>query len=121
MSEFDALIDAMRRQGATVTRAGSGHWKISLNGTTVVAAYSPSDKRAVDNLRGDLRRAGLLPRQRFKLTDEEAEFMARLTEHGRGMRCSELPPKRLLDKGFVRVAKRSKGWMVWLTDKGLTW
>lgn len=117
MSEYDELINELRRAGATVTRAGSGHWKISMNGITVIAAKSPSDHRAIHNLRAELRRSGLLPRRRFRLTDEEADFLARLVEHGRGMRVPMLPPKRLLDKGFIRTAKRSKGWMVWLTDK----
>lgn len=117
MSEYDELINELRRMGATVTLAGSGHWKISMNGTTVIAARSPSDHRAIDNVRADLRRAGILPRPRGKLSDEEAEFLARLVEHGRGMRVPTMPPKRLLDKGLIRTAKRSKGWMVWLTEK----
>lgn len=115
---YQQLLDEARRAGAVITLTGSGHWRISKGSEVVFCAQTPSDTRAVANLRAELRRHGLLQRSRFRLTDEEQAFLVHCIDHNQGVRCSELPPKRLRDKGFVRTAKRSKGWMVWVTDKG---
>jgi hypothetical protein len=119
VDDYQALINEARKAGATVRQSPRGHLKIILpNGNLVVASLSPSDRKAHHNLRAELRRQGLLPRNGFTLTEEEQAFLTELAGHESGMRSTELPPKRLLDKGLVRISKRSKGWMVWLTEKG---
>ena len=115
---YTQLLERARKYGAKTELTGRGHWKITKGDHVVFVSQTPSDVRAVKNLRALLRRHDMLPRPHPKLTDEEVDFLTRLSEHGRGLRCAELPPKRLLDKGFVRIAKRSKGWIVWLTEKG---
>lgn len=122
MSDYDELIDYMRRQGATVTLTGSGHWKIHKDGVTVIAAHSPSDPRALHNIRAELRRHGLLPRRtKFKVTPVELEFLCRF-EDGR-LRGKDDIPQRLQAKELIKVCNRYKhgrliGWQAWLTDEG---
>lgn len=115
---YQKLLDEARRAGAITTLTGSGHWKIAKGKAVIFCSQTPSDTRAVANLRAELRRNGLLQRSQFRLTDKEETFLGLCILQGQGMRCAERPPKRLLDKGFVRIAKRSGGWMVWVTDKG---
>ncbi len=66
MNDIQFLIAQARQQGFTVERRGSGHWLFRPPNRTdplVVVSGSPSDHRAVANMRGQLRRAGLdLPR-----------------------------------------------------------
>ena len=48
------------RQGWSVRRTGSGHWKFtSPQGMVVISSATPGDRRAMANLRAYLRRAGL--------------------------------------------------------------
>jgi len=116
MDDYVALIKEAQKAGAVV-RQGRRHLKITTpDGRLIVASLSPSDRKAHHNLRAELRRAGLLPRNGFQPTEEEQVVLDQLVDGGQ--RMTELPPKRLLDKGLVRASKRSKGWMVWLTEKG---
>ena len=44
--------------GATARKTGGNHWKINLpNGGIVIASNTPSDRRALQEIRSDLRRA----------------------------------------------------------------
>jgi hypothetical protein len=115
---YQQLLDEARRAGATITLTGSGHWKIAKGSEIVFASQTPSDNRAVANLRAELRRHGLLQRSRFRLTDAEQALLVYCIDQEQGVRLAKQPPKRLLDKGFVRTARRCNGWMVWITDKG---
>lgn len=117
---YTQLLEQARKHGATVTMTGGGHWRIAQGDKVVFASQTPSDTRAVANLRALLRRHELLPRPRSGLTEKEQEIIDRCIQAGRGVRFMELPPKRLLDKGFLRIAKRSQGWMVWATEKART-
>lgn len=60
MSDLDKLIAQARRAGWRVTKTTRGHWKFwSPDGKhAVVASGTPSDRRAVANLRAQLKRAG---------------------------------------------------------------
>jgi hypothetical protein len=117
--DFTTILREARKAGAEISTRTSGHLRITApDGRSITAARSPSDHRAVHRLRQDLRRLGLLPPAKFTLTDEERAFLDDCLAHGAGLRVTELPPKRLLDKELVRISKRSKGWMVWITDKG---
>lgn len=55
------ILDIARQRGCTVDIGGGSHFKVTTrDGKMVaVAAVSPSSHRAVDNLVGDLRRAGV--------------------------------------------------------------
>lgn len=56
--EVDQLLKLAQRQRCEVTRAKSGHWKVThpASRDTVTVAHSPSDYHAVRNARADLRR-----------------------------------------------------------------
>ena len=44
--------------GATARKTGGNHWRIALpNGGIVIASNTPSDRRALSEIRSDLRRA----------------------------------------------------------------
>lgn len=60
-SRLRALITAALDNGWTVDRTRNGHFQFRLpDGTVVgVSGSTPSDTRSLDNLRADLRRAGL--------------------------------------------------------------
>jgi hypothetical protein len=130
MSEYDQLLEQARRNGATVTRGTTNHLRIEKGGQIVFAASTPSDVRAVNNLRAELRRRGIIPKTRTgakyqALTRAEALFMERFdgTEPlmlGDG----ETIPHRLEDRGLVRSANRYRhgklaGRSVWLTQLGV--
>lgn len=54
----EVIEDAVRNHGAAVSYTGSGHIKVKLpNGRSVIAGFSPSDRRAALNLRAHIRRA----------------------------------------------------------------
>lgn len=64
MNAYDELIEQAKEAGAVVRLSGSGHWRIlTPAGRIIFASRTPSDRRAVINLRAQLRRAGLLPRR----------------------------------------------------------
>jgi sugar/nucleoside kinase (ribokinase family) len=114
---YQQLLAEARQAGATISLTGSGHLRIAKGAAIVFAAQTPSDTRATANLRALLRRHDILP-PRLVLTAEELAYLDHCVQKVGGRRHDELPPKRLLEKGFVRVAKRSKGFMVWSTEKG---
>ena len=62
MDDLDKLIQSLRQSGwATVTRSKGGHWKIhpaDKSKSVIVAPFSPSDYRALKNLRSRLKREG---------------------------------------------------------------
>lgn len=60
-SDVRSLVRAVKKHpGVQVTRAGSGHHTVTLNGHRVVTIpTSPSDIRALANCRAELRRAGI--------------------------------------------------------------
>ena len=54
---MDELVKDLRKQGFTVVRTGSGHWKVSWpgNGARVIMAFSPSStslRTTIKRLRG---------------------------------------------------------------------
>jgi hypothetical protein len=52
------LRKLLSKYGATVSKTGGGHWRIALpGGGIVVASGTPSDRRALQEIRADLRRA----------------------------------------------------------------
>lgn len=61
MREVIALIRQLERKGYTVKRSRSNHWKVySPNGRMVSSmAVTPTDTRAISNIKKFLRRAGV--------------------------------------------------------------
>jgi hypothetical protein len=57
--EVDRILRMIRQQGADVTRTNAGHWRVRTDAGVVFLAASPSDPRAKENIRRDLRRIGL--------------------------------------------------------------
>lgn len=55
------LAKRARRAGWTIEQRNGGHltWTPPDGGPYIVSSFTPSDPRAVKNLRADLRRAGL--------------------------------------------------------------
>ncbi len=63
MRDINRLIDTARRQGWQVERRKSGHYLLtppSRDGPLVCVASTPSDHKAISNIRADLRRSGLV-------------------------------------------------------------
>lgn len=61
--ELTALIRVARKQGWTVekTRAGKYKWTSPKGGLPYFSSLTPSDRRAIHNITGDLRKRGLKP------------------------------------------------------------
>ena len=59
VNDMDAALRDLRHRGYTVRRARSGHWHVRDGAGRLVAVVSstPSDVRALRNLRSQLRRA----------------------------------------------------------------
>jgi hypothetical protein len=130
MSEYDQLLEQARRAGATVTRGSTNHFRIEKGGEIVWAASTPSDTRAVNNLRAELRRRGIIPRARNStrcpaLTRAEVLFMERFDGFNPLIvDAAERVPYRLEDRGLVRTSNRYRhgrlvGRSVWLTQLGV--
>ncbi len=62
MSDLQSLIRTAQRQGWSVQLRRGGHlaWKSSNGNVVVFSASSPSDWRALPNLKASLKRAGLI-------------------------------------------------------------
>jgi len=62
MSDLQSLIRTAQRQGWSVQLRRGGHlaWKSPSGDGVVFSASSPSDWRAMPNLKSSLRRAGLI-------------------------------------------------------------
>ncbi len=61
--DFDDIVRAAREQGFAVERTQSRHFRFVppvVGKRIVVTGGTPSDKRALQNLLGDLRRQGLI-------------------------------------------------------------
>lgn len=122
MNDYDALLERAKDAGAVVGLTGSGHWRITTpDGKRLFVSQTPSDHRAVINLRAELRRAGLLPRP-TKWTEAELAFLARFGR-GRTLRGRDEIPRRLLAKSLVVRTPRYKhgqpdGWLATLTERG---
>jgi hypothetical protein len=119
------LLDAARRAGATVSKTGSGHWRITgPDGQQAVCAQTPSDARSIRNVRAEFRRKGILepPTRATSLTKIERAFLAAFDAEGKCRGFGTIPP-RLEASGLIRVSNRyrggkANGWMAWLTDRG---
>jgi hypothetical protein len=60
--ELDALLDICRASGATVTRGKNGHWQVlpaDKKQGVITISGTPSDYRAIEKIRSQLRRAGM--------------------------------------------------------------
>ncbi|CAB4203540.1 hypothetical protein UFOVP1382_153 [uncultured Caudovirales phage] len=57
--EVDALVKQIRRLGFTVDKTGAGHWRVASPSGPIFMPSTPSDWRAVKNMRAALRRAGI--------------------------------------------------------------
>lgn len=54
------LVKQAKKQGCTVERTGSGHWKITTpSGTVLVTSFSPSNPGAYRDTIRALRKAGV--------------------------------------------------------------
>ncbi len=61
-SDFDKLVKQLKRAGWKVDKTTRGHWRMaSPEGGVVIASGTPSDHRAISNLRSQLKRAGYKP------------------------------------------------------------
>lgn len=59
-SEIRKLLARAEKAGCTVTRTGSGHWKIRTpTGESVIAGFSPKHPGAVTQTIRRLRKAGI--------------------------------------------------------------
>lgn len=60
--ELDALLDICRVNGASVTKSKNGHWQVlpaDKNLGVITISGTPSDYRAIEKIRSQLRRAGM--------------------------------------------------------------
>lgn len=61
MRDIDQVIAAIRAQGWMATLTNGGHWRLaSPTGELVFCPSTPSDVRAIRNIRARLRRAGAI-------------------------------------------------------------
>lgn len=55
--EVNKLIRELRRKGVHVEPGGSGHWRVTVDGSTVITmASSPGGRYAVNSMKRDLRK-----------------------------------------------------------------
>jgi len=69
MHDLTTLVHLARRQGWCVERTGGGHMRFRSPDPTapfIITSSTPSDQRAVRNMRAMLRRAGLDMRSRHE-------------------------------------------------------
>lgn len=65
--DFQKLIKEAESQGWEVNRTGGGHLRwVAPDGRVVFSAFSPSDKRALQNTRKELRIKGFVVIQQKK-------------------------------------------------------
>ena len=59
MTALAALLRQLRRDGYSVRKARSGHWHVRDQRGRLIAVTgsTPSDRRSLQNLRGDIRRS----------------------------------------------------------------
>lgn len=62
--EVKQLLRALEREGAVISLANCGHWKITnpVNGRSIQIAATPGDTRWIKNASTRLRRIGLVHR-----------------------------------------------------------
>jgi hypothetical protein len=60
MKELRSLLKEVENQGAQVSRAKNNHYKVVCsNGNVVFISSTPSDNRALENIKRDLRANGI--------------------------------------------------------------
>ena len=58
--ELESLLDLCRDNGCSVEQTKNGHWKVlPEKGNVIFISGTPSDFRAIEKIRSQLRRAGL--------------------------------------------------------------
>lgn len=61
MKELKSLLKEVENQGGQVLRTRNNHYKVvSSNGSIVFISSTPSDNRALENIKRDLRASGVV-------------------------------------------------------------
>jgi hypothetical protein len=61
LKELRSLLELATQQGWTVEQRNTNHYKlVAPNGKVVFTSSTPSDRRAIENIKRDLRSGGLV-------------------------------------------------------------